>query len=383
MTSSTPAAGADAPPPAGGFLAAELYGSAAQAARERRLWSTRFWHPLLPESLLPEGQVRAVELLDLPLLLSHPPGQPLRAFLNRCPHRGVALLEPVQGSTACRRLICPYHGWTYDLDGQLRAAAREQEFVEPLERGAWPLQALPVQQLGGLIWVALAADPIPLAQQLDLVLAEAGPLLERPRQLLDQRRRGLACDWKLAHDNTLDDYHVAVAHPTTLHWDQGPVRHYRHRFGRFANLLATPIPASRRNRLVSHGAGAADPDGDAAEFLTFGLPPWTHLLLWPDGRLVVLSFLPQAPDRCLMELWLLGDPLQAASANGLMEELEAFLVEDQRLVEAAQRGYGCADQGQEQTDWPGLWPFRPGPAHRLERRILHHQALYRDFLELL
>ncbi len=359
------------------FLPASLYGSASDAERERRLWSERFWHPVLPDGLLEPGQVRALELLGLPLLLTREPGAPLRAFINRCPHRGVALLEPAQGAVACRRLICPYHGWTYDLAGELRAAAREAEFCQPFERRAWPLQSLPVQVRAGLIWVALAADPLPLEQQLDLVLAEAGAQLERPRHLLGHRRRSLACDWKLAHDNTLDDYHVAIAHPTTLHRDQGPVRHYRHAFGRYVNLLATPVASSRGSRPSS--AAAPVPEADAEEFLTFGLPPWTHLLLWPDGRLALIGFLPQGPGQCLLELWLLGDAEQQHDGEALMAELEAFLAEDQRLVESAQRGYASAHPSRSGG---ADWSFRPGPPHRLERRILHHQALYRELLGL-
>ena len=379
-----------------GFLAAELYGCPTVAAREVGQWGERFWHPLLPESLLAKGQVRALELLGVPLLLTHPPAGGPRAFLNRCPHRGVAFLEPSDRPLACKRLICPYHGWTYDLDGQLRAAAREGEFLAPLTRRDWPLQALPLQLRAGLIWVALAADPVPLDHQLDLVLVEAGPVLERPRAVLGHRRRPLACDWKLAHDNTLDDYHVAIAHPTTLHRDQGPVRHYRHRLGRFANLLATPVapakaspPAQDTNPVKDQQQGRALATGSnselevqPAEFLTIGLPPWTHLLFWPDGRLAVISFLPDGPSHCQMELWLLGDGSQLSEGEALMGELEAFLAEDQRLVESAQRGYGAREHSQAAVAPSASWPFQPGPPHRLEQRILHHQALYRELMGL-
>ena len=55
-----------------------------------------------------------------------------------------------------------------------------------------------------------------------------------------QIQRRLTCNWKVAHDNTLDDYHVAVAHPTTLHREQGPVKDYVHRFTEFGNVLITP-----------------------------------------------------------------------------------------------------------------------------------------------
>ena len=330
------------------FLPSWVYTSADIGQLEQTRYIDRFWHPAVASADLPDQGVQTLDLLGLPLLITRPGGHdaPPQAFINRCPHRGVALAASAAGPS--RRLICPYHGWTYDLHGQLLAAAREADFVAPFERSAWPLPSLPCRQVGPLIWVALTADPVPLEQQLDLVLAEAADLFDRPRSLLARSAMTLACNWKVAHDNTLDDYHVAIAHPTTLHRDQGPVRHYRHRLGTWANLLATPMAGS--------------------EFLTFGLPPWLHLLLWPDGRLVCVQFQPDGPERCRLVLWLLGDAALRPQAAELLAQLEAFLEEDRQLMEAAQVGYTAR------------LPFRPGPPHRLEQRIVHHQALYRQLL---
>jgi len=344
------------------FLPAWLYSDPSIAERETQLYAKRCWHPIAASSELAAGEALALELLGLPLLLTRPKEGPARVFVNRCPHRGVALLDTDQPAHACRRLVCPYHGWTYDLNGQLQAAAREAEFLEPFQRSDWPLQELGSREEGSLIWVALGDAPLPLEQQLDLVLSEAGRLWRQPRRLLARQRRPLACNWKLAHDNTLDDYHVAIAHPTTLHREQGPVRAYRHVLSRHGSLLATPSGA--------HGT-----------FFTFGLAPWTHLLLWPDGRLAVLHVVPelgpgaqdpQAPSRCQMEVWLLApvstthaDPVMA---EAWMAEMLRFLEEDRRLVEATQRGYSSG--------------LEPGPAHRLEQRILQWQTLYAEWMEL-
>lgn len=355
---------------ASAFLPPWLYSSAAVAERERSHYSQRCWHPLAARNALASGQALAVELLGVPVLLTRPAARPqappatpdgdnppARAFLNRCPHRGVALLESGSAAQSCRRLICPYHGWSYDLNGQLLAAAREGDFLEPFCRDDWPLQELACRELGPLIWVALGPEPIPLEQQLDLVLDEAGELFAEPRQLLAREQRALACNWKIAHDNTLDDYHVAIAHPTTLHREQGPVRLYRHALSAHGTLLATPVPPG-------------DSEGGAGgTFFTFGLAPWTHLLLWPDRRLALISFLPGAAlDRCTMDVWLFGPPELADSASSWMAAMQGFLEEDRHLVESAQRGYASG--------------LSPGPAHRLEQRILQWQALYRRLLDL-
>ena len=328
------------------FLASWLYTSPDVAERERQRYSNRLWHPLTSTTAIAEGHAQAFVLLGVPLLLTRQGGV-VRAFLNRCPHRAVALQQPTERAISCRRLVCPYHGWTYDLQGRLQAAAREADFLGPFKTEDWPLSGLHCQERAGLIWVALGDDPLPLEAQLDLLLAEAGACLEQPRQLLRRRQLNLDCNWKIAHDNTLDDYHVAIAHPTTLHREQGPVRHYRHAISDHATLLATPYL-------------------DGGEFLTFGLAPWTHLLLWPDGRLALIQFPPLDVERCRMEIWLLGDAALEEQADAWMEQLQSFLEEDKRLVEAAQLGYRTG--------------FTPGPAHRLERRILQQQSLYRQLM---
>jgi phenylpropionate dioxygenase-like ring-hydroxylating dioxygenase large terminal subunit len=329
-----------------GFLEPAVYRSTAIALLERQHYATRFWLPIAALSQIPEGHVLALELMGDPILLTNEPGEGVRAFRNRCPHRGVAFRATSQQSEPCRKLVCPYHGWTYDLAGDLLAAARESEFLAPFDRADWPLEPLGCRELGSIVWVALAEHPIRLEEQLDLVLSEAGDQLQRSRHLLAFHEQEMACNWKIAHDNTLDDYHVAIAHPTTLHRVQGPVRHYRHRFGVWANVLATPY----------------EENGGSGEFLTFGLPPWLHLLLWPDGRQAVIQFLPVCLDRCRMQVTLLGPADRLAEGEALMAEMVHFLAEDRTLVESAQKGYG---EG-----------FRPGPPHQLEGRILHQQAIY-------
>ena len=67
------------------------------------------------------GDYRALELAGTPVILLRDEGRGLRAFANTCRHRGTRLLE---GSGNTARIRCPFHGWTYDLDGSLRGATR-------------------------------------------------------------------------------------------------------------------------------------------------------------------------------------------------------------------------------------------------------------------
>ena len=158
----------------------------------------------------------------------------------------------------------------------------------------------------------------------------------------------LQCNWKVAHDNTLDDYHVAIAHPTTLHREQGPVRDYRHLMADLGNALVTPHP-------------------EGGLFFTFGLAPWTHVLIWPDGRIALLEFLPLQLDCCQLKLRLFASSAQPLDVEIWKQQLLEFLQEDRRLIESVQRG--------SHPDWA------PGPAHQLEQRIVQWQQLYRRLLD--
>ena len=331
------------------FLPASLYRGDVMHQWDIHTYANHYWHPVAATSHLQPGEVLAITMLDQPLLLTWPTGEHPRAFRNRCPHRGVALRQGGGTGQSCRRLVCPYHGWTYNLRGELLAAAREADFGQDFDRQGWGLQELACRIDGPLIWIALSDQALTLEEQLQLVHTEAGAAWNTASTLLRQSRSSLACNWKIAHDNTLDDYHVAIAHPTTLHREQGPVRDYRYRFSQHNNLLETPHP-------------------DGGRFLTFGLPPWSHLLVWPDGRLAWLEFMPDRPDCCTMQLHLFAssDAMDSATADAWLRQLLTFLEEDKALVESAQRGY--------EDD------FKPGPPHRLERRILHWQGLYRERL---
>ena len=325
-----------------------LYQDPAIAQWELDGYAKQWWHPVAAVSQLQPVQSLAVELLGHSLLLTRDRDGLVRCFRNRCPHRGVELL-PADGTVrSCRKLVCPYHGWTYNLEGELLAAAREDGFVPPLQRADWPLEALLTQEDGPLIWVALGDTPFPLPEQLKLIHGHALSSWQAPLQQQATSSLSLQCNWKVAHDNTLDDYHVAIAHPTTLHREQGPVRDYRHLMADLGNALVTPHP-------------------EGGLFFTFGLAPWTHVLIWPDGRIALLEFLPLQLDCCQLQLRLFASSAQPLDVEIWKQQLLEFLQEDRRLIESVQRG--------SHPDWA------PGPAHQLEQRIVQWQQLYRRLLD--
>jgi glycine betaine catabolism A len=126
----------------------------------------------------------------------------LRGFANTCRHRGHELL-PCGGQASQSSVICPYHGWTYSLDGALRAAAGYRH----LDKGQWGLVELPVTEWHGLIFTG--TPPAGLASLDALVTPyEPGRLMVAGRHSYD-----VAANWKILTENYHECYHCPCIHP--------------------------------------------------------------------------------------------------------------------------------------------------------------------------
>jgi len=129
----------------------------------------------------------------------------LRAFLNVCRHRGSLLVE---GDGARASIQCPYHAWTYALDGSLRAAPRSER--EPdFDASELSLVPLRLESWGPFLFVNAAEDAPPLAETLG-PLPDLLPVDELVFRSRDEYE--LAANWKIGCENYLECYHCPVAH---------------------------------------------------------------------------------------------------------------------------------------------------------------------------
>jgi phenylpropionate dioxygenase-like ring-hydroxylating dioxygenase large terminal subunit len=132
----------------------------------------------------------------------------INALLNVCRHRGSRICDAPTGHES--RLVCRYHGWTYGLDGALRAAAQTPEGFDRSRHG---LRRLHARVFMGLIFVNFADDP-PAFDPIEDDLAE--PLrpygLDRAK-VAHRQNYPIASNWKLAVENYCECYHCAPAHP--------------------------------------------------------------------------------------------------------------------------------------------------------------------------
>jgi Rieske 2Fe-2S family protein len=145
----------------------------------------------------------------------------LRAMSNVCRHRASLILEGTGQTRSVMR--CPYHAWTYELDGQLAAAPSGQGFA-CLDRDQVALPRFRVGVAGGLVFCCIDPDQMSLEEMLGPVapylewLNIAGLTVHRNTDDGDAARWTEDFDenWKVLADNYLEDYHVPVAHPTLV-----------------------------------------------------------------------------------------------------------------------------------------------------------------------
>jgi Rieske 2Fe-2S family protein len=154
------------------------------------------------------GNYLALTVGNWPVLVVRGKDGEVRAFHNACRHRGSILCENGQGSAP--RLVCPYHRWTYDLDGSLFAAGRMGEGFDKSAHGLTPVTS---RVVAGAIFVCLGEDPPEFDDFAEQFAAYAGPLDFSQLKLAASDVLVEAANWKLVMENARECYHCPTGHP--------------------------------------------------------------------------------------------------------------------------------------------------------------------------
>lgn len=158
------------------------------------------------------GDYRAIETAGGPVILVRDRDGALRAFANTCRHRGSLLLS---GSGRVRAIRCPYHAWTYRLDGSLLAAPA-MERTPGFEPGAHGLASVRLEQWQGLVFLNFEVEAPALLSWLGDLPEKLG--CYRFGEMICTWRHEIECrcNWKLLVENALEAYHTGTVHAATV-----------------------------------------------------------------------------------------------------------------------------------------------------------------------
>jgi len=158
------------------------------------------------------GDYVTLEYVGIPVIVVRGKDGVARAFANTCRHRGSMLLE---GAGNCRAIKCPYHGWTYGLDGRL-AGAPDMKESRGFRREDYGLVPVRLETWAGFMFLSFDPAGPSLAEWLGELPERVAPY--SPQDLVTTRRKEyeLRCNWKLYVENFKDMSHTREVHGTTL-----------------------------------------------------------------------------------------------------------------------------------------------------------------------
>ena len=194
-------------------LPGRFYFDEAIFALERERIFAQDWICAARAEEIPEpGGYVVVEVAGESIIVVRSGEDRIAAFYNLCRHRGSRLCREAQGQLG-DRIRCPYHAWTYDLDGALVLAPRMDE-VPGFDGDAHGLHRVQAGVAGGLVFVSLAEAPGPFATEVERHFARFGPWALPDLKVLRRIDYEVEANWKAVCENFSECYHCPSVHPS-------------------------------------------------------------------------------------------------------------------------------------------------------------------------
>ena len=149
----------------------------------------------------------------VPIVIVRGKDMQIRAFYNTCQHRGGPLVLEECGKAPM--LVCKYHAWTFDLDGQLHFVPDEHEFPG-LDKSARSLKPVRCELWGNFIFVNRDSKAVPLMQSLGPIARDFTDFAFDKKKVYAKTSFEISANWKIVMDNFHEVYHVQQLHPRTI-----------------------------------------------------------------------------------------------------------------------------------------------------------------------
>ena len=257
----------------------------------------------------------------------------IRAFYNVCIHRGHELLA---GAGCVKKMTCPYHAWTYDTAGQLRAAPNAKNFPD-FDVSKYSLNQVQLEVFHGLILINLdktAPSFLGTVQSVSSEIAEYAPSLDIYVRA-DRTERLSAANWKIVAENFNECYHCAIVHKTLTTGVVDPEQYLT----RPADYGIRHESPARVGDVQSYGY-VADTDAKTDKFLTWWFWPLFAIQIYPGGIVNTYRWHPISVDQTKVEVdwWLPNKTPSSVEAEIIHQHRTTTFAEDGPIVDSVQRG---------------------------------------------
>lgn len=300
----------------------------------------KFPVPVALTALLPEqGSVVAVEAYGKPLLVSRTRADEFRVFINACQHKGSKLIEDCavhrQG-----RIVCPYHAWTYGIDGKLIGVARPDMF-DGVDKAARGLKELPARAWGGVIYAQMDGGEPDWSNLSDQIAEDFEALGIADAHVYGRRSFDLKANWKVVLEPFLEGYHVQRLHAASIGALFPDAPNVVDMFG---------VNIRQVSGRIGYDPSMLDeqPDGNIHKLVTHAYTAFPNVVLVSSQYYTSMMILmPRAPDRTTVHYYMLTPgPATTAKAEEVFQRsydliISVFGGEDFRAAEISQAGLSC------------------------------------------
>ena len=318
------------------------------------------------------GDFATLSIVDEDVFVVRGRDRKLRAFYNICRYRGHPIVEGSGKGKAV--LVCPYHAWTYELDGSLRRAPGAAK-SDMLSCDQIRLRSVLIEEFFGFVFVNLDPNAKPLSAQLDGLDTELRSYHPEPEKLrfVCETTIDHDCNWKLSVENYNECYHCPTVHASSLTRGVLSMDGY------------TTVP---KGPMIWH-EGKAQTENEkqydydtsksprAGDYGAYWVWPNVAFCCYPGGYFTIRQWLPQSFRKTVYRYrWFSDGTIADADVEALMRKhKETTGAEDEVVVSKIQKGM------ESRAFEPGPYVIGDGCGAMSEVGLRHFHNLYREALE--
>jgi Rieske 2Fe-2S family protein len=332
----------------------------------------KFWMLACRAEEIPEvGDFKLVQIEDESLILVRDKIGDIRAHFNVCSHRGTQLCVEQSGTFKSKSIQCPYHAWTYGLNGKLIGAPQMKE-GEGFKKEDCSLPQAGVHVWEGFVFINLDKNPIPFEEQMEALIGKFSDWKMEDLRVAKHIRYELNCNWKLILQNYQECYHCPGVHP--LLSELTPVQSAQHDASKGAVIGGFMDLTKERGSMTMNGEAAAPPvcdvSGDDLQRIYY-YSIYPNMLLTPHPDFVMYHHItPLGKDKIINDCYFLfrpeviNDPEAQAGIKSAIEFWDLTNKQDWQVCEQMQTGT------RSKRFTRGYYSGREDVLHQLDKELL-------------